>query len=153
MCRFTTSPCVRSKSLRVYRQNARMCSTCAHFAGTHGVSYTEGFFRVEISFFFFRGGSRRIRRSALPAGPFPQRALSKYATLSIDNLVSLIEQQFVDSVSQRAEELKPLGHERLPHFSPNPVLVQNRIRGFRSVDVSALFVFLNSEESVTAHAC
>ena len=36
------------------------------------------------------------------------------------NLVSLNEQQFVDSVSQRADELKPPGHESLPHFSPNP---------------------------------
>ena len=29
-------PCVGSKRLRVYRQNARMCSTCARFAGTTG---------------------------------------------------------------------------------------------------------------------
>ena len=29
-------PCVGSKRLRVYRQNARMCSTCARFASTHG---------------------------------------------------------------------------------------------------------------------
>ena len=36
VCRFKTSPCVGSKRFRVYRQNARMCSTCARFAGTHG---------------------------------------------------------------------------------------------------------------------
>ena len=36
VCRFKTSPCVGSKRLRVYRQNARMCSTCARFASTHG---------------------------------------------------------------------------------------------------------------------
>ena len=29
-------PCAGSKRLRVYRQNARMCSTCARFAGIHG---------------------------------------------------------------------------------------------------------------------
>ena len=29
-------PCVGSKRLRVYGQNARMCSTCARFARTHG---------------------------------------------------------------------------------------------------------------------
>ena len=28
--------CVGSKRLRVNRQNARMCSTCERFAGTHG---------------------------------------------------------------------------------------------------------------------
>ena len=28
-------PCVGSKRLRVYRQNARMLNTCARFAGTH----------------------------------------------------------------------------------------------------------------------
>ena len=33
---FQTSPCVRSKRLRVYRKHARMCSTCARFSGTHG---------------------------------------------------------------------------------------------------------------------
>ena len=31
-----TSPCVRSKRFSVYRQHARMCSTCGRFAGTHG---------------------------------------------------------------------------------------------------------------------
>ena len=36
MCRFKTSPCVGSKRLGVYRQNARMLNTCARFAGTHG---------------------------------------------------------------------------------------------------------------------
>ena len=35
VCRFKTSPCAGSRRLRVYRQNARMCSTCARFAGTH----------------------------------------------------------------------------------------------------------------------
>ena len=35
VCRFKTSPCVRSKRLRVYRQNARMLNRCARFAGTH----------------------------------------------------------------------------------------------------------------------
>ena len=28
--------CVGLKRLRVYQQNARMCSTCARFANTHG---------------------------------------------------------------------------------------------------------------------
>ena len=36
VCRYKTSPCVGSKRIRVYRQNARMCSTCARFASTHG---------------------------------------------------------------------------------------------------------------------
>ena len=36
VCRFKTSPCVGSKSFRVYRQNARMWNTCARFAGSHG---------------------------------------------------------------------------------------------------------------------
>ena len=36
MCRFKTSPCEGSKRLLVYRQNARMSSTCARSAGTHG---------------------------------------------------------------------------------------------------------------------
>ena len=31
VCRFKTSPCVGSKRLRVYRQNARMLNTCARF--------------------------------------------------------------------------------------------------------------------------
>ena len=35
-CRFKTSPCVGSKRIRVYRQNARMLNTCARFAGIHG---------------------------------------------------------------------------------------------------------------------
>ena len=78
--------------------------------------------------------SRRIRRSTAPTDPFPQWGLSKYVTLYIDNLVLLNEQHFVDSVSQRADKLKPPGHESLPHTSPNPsILVQNRIRGFRSL--------------------
>ena len=54
--------------------------------------------------------------------PSLRRTLSKYVTLSVDNLVSLNEQQFVDSVSQRADELKPLGYESLPHFSPKSLL-------------------------------
>ena len=66
--------------------------------------------------------SRRIRRSTAPTDPFLQRALSKYVTLSIDNLVSVKEQQFVDSVSHRADELKPLGHESLPLFTEHPFL-------------------------------
>ena len=36
VCKFKTSPCVGSKRIRVYRQNARMCSTYARFASTHG---------------------------------------------------------------------------------------------------------------------
>ena len=36
VCSLKTSPCVGSKRIRVYRQNARMCSTCARFASTHG---------------------------------------------------------------------------------------------------------------------
>ena len=54
--------------------------------------------------------------------PSLRRTLSKYVTLSVDNLVSLNEQQLVDSVSQRADELKPLGYESLPHFSPKSLL-------------------------------
>ena len=42
-----------------------------------------------------------------------------YVSLSADNLVSLNEQQFVDLVSQRADELKPLRHKSLPHSSSN----------------------------------
>ena len=36
VCRFNKSPCVGSKRIRVYRQNARMLNTCARFAGIHG---------------------------------------------------------------------------------------------------------------------
>ena len=36
MCRFNTPPCVRLGRLRVYRQRARMYSTCGPVAGTHG---------------------------------------------------------------------------------------------------------------------
>ena len=35
VCRFKMSPCVGSKRIRVYRQNARTCATCARFASTH----------------------------------------------------------------------------------------------------------------------
>ena len=34
-CAFNTSPCVRSKRSRVYRQHAHMLKTCGHVAGTH----------------------------------------------------------------------------------------------------------------------
>ena len=45
-----------------------------------------------------------VRRARyLNDGPLLQRALSSYVTLSIDNLVCLNEQQFADSVSQRAQ--------------------------------------------------
>ena len=47
----------------------------------------------------------------------------------------------MDLVSQRADERKPLGHRSLPHFPRTPILVQIRILGFRSVDVSLVFVF------------
>ena len=36
VCAFNTSPCVRSKCPRVYRQHAHMFYTCGHVAGTHG---------------------------------------------------------------------------------------------------------------------
>ena len=36
VCRLQTSPCVGSKRIRVYWQNARMLNTCARFANTHG---------------------------------------------------------------------------------------------------------------------
>ena len=36
VCMLKTSPCVGSKRIRACRQNARICSTCAPFAGTHG---------------------------------------------------------------------------------------------------------------------
>ena len=36
VCAFNTSPCVRSKRSRVYRQHAHMFYTCGHVAGTHG---------------------------------------------------------------------------------------------------------------------
>ena len=46
VCTFKTLPCVGSKRLRVYRQNARMLNTCARVAGAHGGVlnlYTETF--------------------------------------------------------------------------------------------------------------
>ena len=46
VCRFKTPPCVRSRRLRVYRENARMCWTCGRFPGTHGGvlnAHTEAF--------------------------------------------------------------------------------------------------------------
>ena len=56
VCRLKTSLCVGSKRIRVYRQNARFCSTCGRFAGTRGcvlnphtetfLTYTRGVFRV-----------------------------------------------------------------------------------------------------------
>ena len=36
VCAFNTSPCVRSKCPRVYRQHAHMFFSCGHVAGTHG---------------------------------------------------------------------------------------------------------------------
>ena len=36
VCMLKMSPCVGSKRISVYRQNARMLNTCARFAGTHG---------------------------------------------------------------------------------------------------------------------
>ena len=36
VCRLKTFLCVGSKRIRVYRQNARICSTCGRFAGTRG---------------------------------------------------------------------------------------------------------------------
>ena len=59
-------------------------------------------------------------RCYLNDGHSLQRELASYVTVSIDNLVSLKEKQLMESASQRAGELKPLGHESLPHFSPNP---------------------------------
>ena len=43
VCRLKTSPCVGSKRIREYRENARVCSTCGRFAGTHGdvLTYTR----------------------------------------------------------------------------------------------------------------
>ena len=42
-----TPPCVRSKRLRVYRQNARMLNTCGRLDSTHGgVLDVHGFSRV-----------------------------------------------------------------------------------------------------------
>ena len=35
VCAFNTSPCVRSKCPRVYRQHAHMFFSCGHVAGTH----------------------------------------------------------------------------------------------------------------------
>ena len=46
VCTFKTPPCVRSGRLRVYRQQARMCSTCGPVGGTHGdvlTVHTEAF--------------------------------------------------------------------------------------------------------------
>ena len=46
VCRFKTPPCMRSRRLRVYRENARMSNTCGRFPGTHGGvlnAYTEAF--------------------------------------------------------------------------------------------------------------
>ena len=58
VCRFKTSPCAGSKGLRVYRQNARMCSTCERFASTHrGVlNLAEVFFLAASSFLLFVTG-------------------------------------------------------------------------------------------------
>ena len=45
-CSFKTPPCVRSRRLRVYPENARMSNTCGRFPGTHGGvlnAYTEAF--------------------------------------------------------------------------------------------------------------
>ena len=36
VCAFNTSPCVRSKCPRVYRQHAHMFFSCGHVAGPHG---------------------------------------------------------------------------------------------------------------------
>ena len=64
---------------------------------------------------------------------FLQRALSRNVTLSTDNVVDL--------VSQSADELKPLGHQIVCHtFHQTSILVQIRIQGFRSVDVSEVIV-------------
>ena len=46
VCAFNTSPCVRSKRPRVYRQHAHMFFSCGHVAGTHGDvlnAHTEAF--------------------------------------------------------------------------------------------------------------
>ena len=63
MCRFKTSPCVGSERFRVCRQNARICPTCARFAGTHGSVLNlhtgggrTGVLSLEPS--HFRGGGR-----------------------------------------------------------------------------------------------
>ena len=73
-----------------------------------------------------------------------QRELARDVALSIDNLVSLKEKQLMESASQRADEL-----DSATLF---PILGLNRIRGYRSIDASALLI-LNSEEFVTAHTC
>ena len=46
VCRFKTHPCVRSRRLRVYRENVRVFRTCGRFPGTHGGvlnAHTEAF--------------------------------------------------------------------------------------------------------------
>ena len=55
LARGNPSVCRLKKSLRVYRQNARMCSTCARFASTHGcvlILHTETFLT------YTRGGGK-----------------------------------------------------------------------------------------------
>ena len=49
VCAFNTSPCVRSKRSRVYRQHAHMYKTCGHVAGTHVTFLTHTRGRVECT--------------------------------------------------------------------------------------------------------
>ena len=65
----------------------------------------------------------RMRRPFSTTG-----ALEDTWAFTTDNLVSLTERQWslMQRTYQRADELKPLGHKSLPHFSPNPILVHNR---------------------------
>ena len=73
VCRFKTFPCVGSKRLRLYRQNARMLNTCARFDGTHGgilnlhtgrlslspllLSFSRPFFFLSLPSYFSRSPS------------------------------------------------------------------------------------------------
>ena len=71
-----------------------------------------------------------------------------------DNRVPLNEQQFVYSVPQKADELKPLGRKSLPHFSPNPPSYSCSEQNPRIPQCCyvSFICFLNSDEIVTAHA-
>ena len=68
-----------------------------------------------------------------------QRELASYVIFNSGYLVTF-KKHGLDI--ERADELKPIGHESLPFFSPEPpILVLNRIRGFRS-EMSQQYLFL-----------
>ena len=86
VCRFKTSPCVGSKRFRVCRQNARMCSTCARFAGTHGSVLNRHTERREgrggVLFSLSRPLSLSLFRRSLPSFSFFVLFLSSLSLFS-----------------------------------------------------------------------